>query len=170
MPEQRRKRDLVDFGVRENGQSWQVVNDTVMGGVSESHLEFTPEGTAIFAGRVSLENNGGFASVRSPQSEHDLSDSEGVAVRVRGDGKTYKLGLRTDTASDGVFWLASFGTQRDIWQEVRIPLDEFLPTHHGTMLEGVPPLDRSGVRSFSLLIADEQEGSFSLEVAWVRAY
>ena len=44
--------------------NWLVVNDNVMGGVSESNIRFSENNTLIFQGRVSIENNGGFASFR----------------------------------------------------------------------------------------------------------
>lgn len=46
-------------------QLWQAINDGVMGGVSVSRLRFDSTGYAVFEGVVSLENNGGFASVRA---------------------------------------------------------------------------------------------------------
>ena len=44
---------------------WFVVNDTVMGGLSESRLVVGAH-SIEFKGDVSLRNNGGFASVRTP--------------------------------------------------------------------------------------------------------
>ena len=41
-----------------------IVNDSVMGGVSQSGLREDPHGM-FFEGQVSVENNGGFASMRS---------------------------------------------------------------------------------------------------------
>ncbi|MFO8007913.1 MAG: CIA30 family protein [Candidatus Brocadiia bacterium] len=170
MEQQAVRQTLIEFEGPDAVRGWQIVNDTVMGGVSESRLEPTDSGTAVFTGSVSLENYGGFASVRSPAGRRDLSDFEGLVVRVRGDGKTYKLGVRTDARFDGVVWQASFGTQADAWQQVRVPFGEFVPTYRGRVLEGRGPLDRSAVMSFSFQISDKQEGPFALEIAWLGAY
>ena len=170
MEEQPDWRTVIDFSVPDAVQGWRTINDTVMGGMSDSRLEATPGETALFAGRVSLENNGGFASVRSPQDEHDLSDFEGVVMRVRGDGKTYKLGLHADATLDGVIWQASFETQAGTWDEIRVPFGRFVPTYRGRILEAEPPIDRSTIGSFSFLIADKQEGPFALEITWLKAY
>ena len=161
---------IFDFAGAKGADGWQTINDTVMGGVSRSQMETTARGTAVFSGNVSLENYGGFASVRSPSGEYDLSSFEGLEVRVKGDGKTYKLGLRDDAALDGVIYQAAFRTQTDVWEQIRIPFSEFVPTYHGRMLESEPPIDKSQVKTLSLMISDKQEGPFALEIAWIRCF
>jgi monofunctional biosynthetic peptidoglycan transglycosylase len=93
-----------------------------------------------------------------------------VEIRVKGDGKTYKLGLRDDAALDGVMYQAAFRTETDVWQQIMIPFSEFVPTYHGRRLESEPTLDKSRIKSFSFLISDTQEGPFALEIAWVRCF
>ena len=78
---------LFDFS-NTNAPAWQVVNDDVMGGVSTSSFRVT-NGIAVFRGEVSLENNGGFASVCSLPSRHDLAGCDAYVIRVRGDGRRY---------------------------------------------------------------------------------
>jgi hypothetical protein len=46
-----------------NTHSWSSINDGVMGGVSVGQIVKTAEGLR-FEGRLSLENNGGFAPTR----------------------------------------------------------------------------------------------------------
>jgi len=77
-----------------------AVNDGVMGGISSSTMEATADGAGVFAGRLSLENNGGFASVRTVV-ESDLSTFAGLVLRVRGDGRSYQVRLRTNDRFDG---------------------------------------------------------------------
>ena len=60
---------IFDFGEAE--QPWSSIDDPVMGGVSRSRMSVR-NGIAEFAGVVSLENNGGFASTRSTPAHHDL--------------------------------------------------------------------------------------------------
>ncbi|MDH3323720.1 MAG: CIA30 family protein, partial [Flavobacteriaceae bacterium] len=57
----------IDFGKTTGGQNWMIVNDDVMGGLSNSTAELT-DSTLIFKGTLSLKNNGGFASIRSKMS------------------------------------------------------------------------------------------------------
>ncbi len=161
-------RPVVDFA-RAQASSWQAVNDGVMGGLSQSQLSGTDAGTAVFMGVVSLENNGGFASVRMSLDEADLSEYEGLAVRVLGDGKRYRLRLRSEDRSDAVAYQAMFDTAGDVWQVLEIPFASFLPTFRGRTPRDAPPLDISKIRQIGFLIADKQEGRFRLEIAWVRA-
>ena len=151
-------------------QSWRVVNDTVMGGISASTVEMSDEKTVVFSGAVSLDNNGGFCSVRSPIRKVDLRDYDGIAVRVRSDGNQYKFTLRTDRRFDGAVYQASLDTARNEWETVHIPFDEFVPTYHGRRLTNVGDVARDAIQMFGVIIADKHEGPFRLEIDWVRAY
>ena len=93
---------LYDFSDAEAADGWTAINDVVMGGVSSSVLEATEDRTVLFVGRVSLENNGGFASIRSAPRRWDLGAYSGIAMRFRGDGRRYKLNLKTDASFDGI--------------------------------------------------------------------
>jgi hypothetical protein len=86
-------------------EPWPNIDDRVMGGVSRSGMRVA-NGIAVFEGQVSLDRNGGFASVRSRPAEHDLSAYRGVVLKVRGDGKRYRFRLRTADAKDGVSYQA----------------------------------------------------------------
>jgi monofunctional biosynthetic peptidoglycan transglycosylase len=149
--------------------TWTVVNDGVMGGRSTSTVQEDPTGTIVFAGDVSLENNGGFASVRLPIAESDLSAFGGLRLRLRGDGNRYQIRLRTDDRFDGIAYSARFRTTGD-WETVEIPYAAFEPTFRGVRPRGAPPLDPSRIRQLGFLIADEQAGPFRLEVADLSAY
>ena len=149
---------------------WTPVNDDVMGGVSTSALQPTSKGTAQFAGTLSLENNGGFASVRAWLGQMDLSDFEGLSVRVRGDGRTYRLRLRTDNQFDGIAYQAEFDTRDGEWMEVYMPFDLFRPTFRGRTPRGAAPLDPARIHQIGFMIADKQPGSFKLEIDRVLAY
>jgi monofunctional biosynthetic peptidoglycan transglycosylase len=149
--------------------TWTVVNDGVMGGRSTSSVRELPSGTILFAGDVSLENNGGFASARLSIPDTDLSAFAGLRVRLRGDGKRYQIRLRPDDRFDGLAYAAPFRTTGE-WETVEIPFAAFEPTFRGARPPGAPPLDPSRIRQLGLLIADRQAGPFALEVADVRAY
>jgi hypothetical protein len=58
-----------------------------MGGVSHSRLRHDAAGHAVFEGVVSLENNGGFASVRSRPLDLGVPGAANYSLEVRGDGK-----------------------------------------------------------------------------------
>lgn len=163
------QKNLIDFGDADRGQ-WSVINDGVMGGVSQSDIRRTDQGTGVFAGVLSLENNGGFASVRVVVGRRDLSVYTGIEVRVRGDGRTYQFRLRTDDGSDGIAYRAHFETRNGEWTTTRIPFDKFLPTFRGRTLRDAPPLDTSHIRQLAFMLADKKPGAFSLEIDLVRTF
>ena len=148
---------------------WIIVNDGVMGGLSSSRFADTDSGFARFTGELSLENNGGFASVRALAPDGVLADRSALILRVRGDGRTYQVRLRTDRQFDGISYMAEFSTVEGEWQEVRIPLTEFQPTFRGRRPSGAQPLSPANVQQIGLLLADRRPGSFRLDVAWIRA-
>lgn len=160
---------LFNFGKETNEKPWRTITDTVMGGRSGSQFSINKFGRAIFEGNVSLENNGGFASVRSYPDDHDLSLFTGLAMRVKGDGKQYKFNLRTDHNFDGIQYQVSFETQKDEWILVLMPFEDFVPTYHGRQLTSVSAFDPSKVKTFGVLISDKQEGQFRLEIDWIKA-
>jgi len=62
-------RVLFKFDNAEAAKAWQTVNDGVMGGRSDGRFKINDEKKMEFFGTLSLENNGGFASVRSRESK-----------------------------------------------------------------------------------------------------
>ena len=144
---------------------WLPVDDPTMGGRSHSGLVPTDGGGACFAGVVTLENGGGFCSVRSPEFA-PVPDAAAVALRVRGDGKTYKVCLHTRHMLPGTSYRASFVTRPGEWQDLHLPLSDFVLMRFGTRA-GVMPADPARVTAVSLLIADRQEGPFVLELSHV---
>ena len=86
---------LFDFTGTEAAQQWQAVNDGVMGGVSDGRFRITPKNTLEFYGTLSLENNGGFTSVRTKPADLDIKAGDELVIRVKGDGREYVLNLYT---------------------------------------------------------------------------
>jgi monofunctional biosynthetic peptidoglycan transglycosylase len=166
--QEREMTHLIDFSNPDPTVRWYVVNDGVMGGRSTSDIELTDEGTGMFSGYVSLENNGGFASIRATFESLDLSPYSGLALRVKGDGRSYQVRLRLGGSFDGVAYSAAFETDPGEWQEIRLPFTEFEPTFRGRRPRGAGPLDPSRIRQVGFLIGDKREGPFRLEVAWVK--
>lgn len=159
---------LFDFHHTESSDAWQIVNDDVMGGISRSRFYVT-NSLAVFRGEVSLENNGGFASVRSRPLKTPLAEADAFVIRVRGDGRQYKFTARMDNAFDGPVYQAVFRTRQGEWEEHTLPLRQFVPSYRGRQLPGEPPLQAPKVSSVGFLISDKQEGPFQLTVAWIKA-
>ena len=160
---------LFDFQAATNLPAWDVVNDNVMGGVSTSQFQVLTNDCAVFSGTVRLENNGGFASVRSAPVREDLTGLTAFVLRVRGDGRTYKFTARTGAGFDTPLYQCSFTTKPGEWEEHRLAFSDFVPTFRGRVLTDVPPLNPAKVNSVGFLIADKQAGPFTLEIGWIKA-
>jgi NADH dehydrogenase [ubiquinone] 1 alpha subcomplex assembly factor 1 len=159
---------LFDFG-QPDAVPWLPIDDAVMGGVSHSEMRIE-NGRAVFAGVVSLDFGGGFASVRSNPGSLDLSAFAGIEVLLRGDGRRYKLVLKSDAGLGGVNWQAPFQTCRDEPQMVRIPFQDLAPVYRGSRVLNSPPFDVRRIATFGVLISDKQAGPFRLEIERILAY
>ncbi|MFW6351934.1 MAG: CIA30 family protein [Bacteroidota bacterium] len=161
---------LFDFGASANMNDWQIVNDGVMGGLSKSRFVLSDKQTAVFSGSVTLENNGGFASVRSRAMQFQLDGYKGILIRVKGDGKKYQFRLRTNDRFDGVAYRYHFETENDQWQTIAIPFDECIPVFRGRILRDVGPVSPKDIQQLGVMISDGQTGEFQLEIQWIKAY
>jgi len=150
---------LHDFSEADSVVGWNVQNDTVMGGVSQSSVEWV-DGTLVFAGRVSLDNNGGFASVRGPFGEATPAGADSLVLTAAGDGRTYVVQLVTGTDSYIRRFVAEPGEN-----VYTMPFDEFEATSF--MLDPVTPrgpLVSEAIGQFAIYILDKQEGEFELRL------
>jgi monofunctional biosynthetic peptidoglycan transglycosylase len=163
------QKTLIDFSDADSTR-WFPIHDVVMGGVSEGGIRRTDKATGVFSGSLSLENNGGFASVRAALGRRDLSAYAGLEIRVRGDGRTYQLRLRTDGNMDSIAYRAEFATTTGEWTTIQIPFDDFVPTFRGRLLSDVDPLDTSHIHQLAFMLADKNPGQFSLEIDFVRTW
>jgi len=140
---------------------WQTVNDGVMGGISSSRM-VEADGVLTFKGELSLENNGGFASVRR-LVETDLSQVTGVRLEVRGDQRTYQFRLRQNDRFDGVAWRAEFTTTAE-WQTVELSFDQFVPVFRGRRVPDAGPVVAASIKQIGFLLADKTPGPFKLQI------
>jgi len=155
---------LLAFGAPGEAEGWHVVDDAVMGGRSAGALERTAEGTLVFSGRVSLEQGGGFSSVRSGELRASLAGARALRLTCRGDGRRYKLRLYTRRVADGVAYQAPFETVPGEWIERRFEPRDFAPSWRGRPVLDAPPLELGEVLEVGVLISDRQAGPFRLEL------
>ena len=160
---------LADFNGEKVAEGWKTVNDNVMGGRSKGGPSFS-DGVLTFSGATNT-NGGGFSSIRTQPGKFDLRGKDGLVIRARGDGRTYKVELRTDIKmrSWELPFRADFTTVKGEWREFFVPLDSFKPTFFGQKLPVAPALDPAKVSSMGFMIYDKKDGAFSLEVDWVKA-
>ncbi len=145
--------DILPMKTVEDLEKWQKLDDVIMGGSSSSGLEICPDGTgAVWLGQLIVEG-GGFCGARTYPAPMDLSKYDGVSLRVKGDGQTLKLNIKTDTFSEPEdTYQASFDIAANgDWTTVFLPWHEFVPVKRARSLPGGPPLDPSSIRQFGLV-------------------
>ena len=145
---------------------WFVVNDTVMGGVSSGQLEWE-SGALVFTGDLSLDNNGGFASVRSPFLDPAVAvawaEQDGLMVEVGGDGRIWTMEVRTDLGDGG--WISAIPTSAGEVTTVDVPWVSFQPvTRFLDPRPATVPLDPARIMSVAFYLVDGVEAPFRLEL------
>ena len=150
--------------------SWQTVLDGVMGGRSSGRVRETRDGNLSFAGKLSLENNGGFSQMRTPVSGETLTGAKGLVMEVRGDGRTYNFDIRVSNARmmAGGFQ-RSFKTVADQWVEVQLPFDGFELQSFGRRISKAPKLNPTLIESIGVTLSDKKAGDFRLEIRSIKA-
>lgn len=153
---------LFDFSRAADTRPWVVEDDVVMGGRSQGSFALEPGKHAVFNGRVSLDNGGGFSSVQADSAPVDVSGFTTAKLRVKGDGKRYRFIVESDP-SERVYYVHEFPTGTD-WQTISVPLRSMCPMRRGDRLNqpNYPGKTLSQVR---LMIANGKEEDFRLEVA-----
>ena len=160
---------LTDFSDESVAKQWISVNDNVMGGISEGRFRISKDNTLVFSGNLSLENRGGFTSIRTRPKDLNLDGYDTIALRLKGDGRAYYVNLMTSSRSAASSYRAPVKTKKGSWQEVRIKLKDFVYTSFGRIVAGAAPLKAKDVQSLGITLADKKAGPFRLELSWIRA-
>ena len=167
---------LFQFSEARDAEKWQIVNDGVMGGRSSSQASIVNldagdrarngNGVMRFAGNLSLENNGGFASVRSrPSGSLYLDPGENIVLRVKGDGRRYTFNLYTPDRRTAFSYQMQFSTKAGQWTEVKLPVDQFVAHSFGRPIPNMK-LTPSQVQSVGILLGDKKPGPFEILIDW----
>ncbi len=151
--------ELYNFTANNAANDWYVVNDGVMGGISQSRFTINAEGHGVFKGSVSIENNGGFASVQHRFAPIEVKPKNKVRIRLKGDGKNYQFRIK-GSLQDYYSYIYTFETTGD-WQEVVIPLKDMYPSFRGRRLDA-PNFDRNSIAQLTFLIANKRNEDFQL--------
>jgi NADH dehydrogenase [ubiquinone] 1 alpha subcomplex assembly factor 1 len=159
---------LFDFTNPDAAKEWQTVNDGVMGGVSEGKVKITGSTPMEFFGTLSLENNGGFASVRTKAKKLGLEKGDVLVAKIRGDGREYSLNLYAPRPLIAISYRATVQTKKNEWIEVKVPLDKFEATSFGRVVKDARPVEPKEVNGLGFLLGDKKAGPFKLEVEWIK--
>ena len=162
--------ELLNAALMKTSDQWRIVNDGVMGGLSSSNVTVNQDNKIVFKGIVSLENNGGFASLRSPVKNYNFENFSGIEMKIKGDGKRYSISMKETSYFTGYFYTASFETKNYEWILIQIPFDDFKLFYYGKETSSNKKIPLNNIKEISLLIGDKQEGSFLAEVDYIKVY
>ena len=152
---------IFDFDSSSSMNDWYVVNDGVMGGLSKGRLELSEDGHGVFYGKVSLENNGGFTSIRYPFDTKKVDAYNYLVLRVKGDGKRYQIRVKPKTSL--YYSYIAYAKTNGKWETIRIPLREMFPVFRGSRLN-LPNYEPSELQEIGILIGNKKAEEFRLEI------
>lgn len=158
----------IDFGRTKGGQDWIVVNDGVMGGLSKSTATIT-ESSLLFKGTVSLENNGGFASIRSQKGKFDLSGYTTIRIKFRSKGRDFSLRLANSDYYFKPNYKHNFSSSKWEWETVELKLLDFKEYTMGRITG--PEVSKEileNIIRIGIILSDKKEGPFELEIDYIE--
>lgn len=153
------------FNHDSNIGDWRIVDDVVMGGRSQGTFSLSEEGHGLFSGNVSLENYGGFSSVRKRVSDIDIQGHSVFVLRLKGDGKKYQFRAKSSLYQRHSY-IGEFSTTGE-WQEVIISIDDMYPAFRGRKLR-MPNFQGEDIAEIAFLIGNKKAESFRLEIEWIK--
>ena len=152
--------DIVfNFEKEKNLKEWFIVNDDVMGGISESNFSISKDGYGIFRGYISIENNGGFCSIRHDLSRKYIGNKYVLKLKIKGDGKDYQIRIKADR-NDYFSYIVTFKTTGE-WEEIEIPLKEMYPSFRGRELN-MQNFNNNYFEQIAFLVGNKRNEKFKL--------
>ncbi|MCP4520375.1 MAG: CIA30 family protein [Cytophagales bacterium] len=150
---------IVDFRKSSSLIGWRIVDDVVMGGRSSGKFQLNNEGLGVFYGNVSLENNGGFSSVRYNFKKVEVKNFTKISIRLKGDGKKYQFRIRENNR-DFFSYVIPFQTSGN-WEEIELDLKDMYPSFRGRKLDK-RNFHHDSFEEIAFLIANKRAESFQL--------
>ena len=150
---------IFNFEKNKELKQWFIVNDDVMGGISESNLSISNDGNGIFQGYISTENNGGFCSIRHSLSRKYIGNKNVLKLKIKGDRKVYQLRIKADR-NDYFSYIVTFKTTGE-WEEIKIPLKEMYPSFRGRELN-MQNFNNNYFEEIAFLVGNKKNEKFKL--------
>ncbi|ONK55580.1 uncharacterized protein A4U43_UnF1380 [Asparagus officinalis] len=149
----------------------------------------------IFSGNLSLDvtegstwriNRSGFCGMRSKKFDGyiDLEPYDTLALRVRGDGRCYISTIYTENwinspgQEEDNSWQAFVFAPKDQWHIAKIPLERYLPTWRGNVIDAKLEMNPARILGMSFSVnaeggvvpgAKSGPGGFRLDIDWIKA-
>ncbi len=152
---------IFEFSKSADVSNWRVVDDGVMGGRSQGSFRLNENGNGVFSGIVSLENNGGFSSVRYQIEPMKLSSHTKFVIKLLGDGKNYQFRARSGFR-ERYSYIGEFKTTGE-WQTIEIPFEKMYPAFRGYKLD-LSNYSGDKLVEVAFLIGNKKAENFQLEI------
>lgn len=152
---------IFKFNTQANITNWKTVDDVVMGGRSSGSFYLNQEGYGVFEGFVSLENNGGFSSVRYRTEKIEIKKQTKIKIKLKGDGKNYQFRIKTNS-NDYFSYITTFATSGK-WEEIEIYLKDMYPTFRGRKLDK-ENFSSDSFEEIRFLIANKKKENYKLVI------
>lgn len=152
---------IYEFSEQSKLDNWNMINDVVMGGQSISSFSLNEHGNGLFRGKVSLENNGGFASLRYRFDKQGVQAYSSIAIRLKGDGLRYQFRVKSQK-NNRHSYVYHFQTSGD-WEWIEIPMSEMYPSWRGRALR-MANYQGQSMEEIAFLIANNKPEEFQLEI------
>ena len=150
---------IFNFKKSSDIEQWIIVDDVVMGGRSSGSFSLNSEGHGVFEGAISLQNNGGFSSVRYKMGKLQIEGATKIILKIKGDGKKYQFRIKSNSG-DYYSYIYPFSTTGE-WEEVQILLKDMYPAFRGRNLDQ-PNFSKDHIDEIAFLIGNKTEESFKL--------
>lgn len=152
---------IFDFSKNSDIRDWIIVDDVVMGGRSLGTFDLSEDGYGLFKGSISLENYGGFSSVRYRFNKMDVKDYTRIVLKLKGDGKNYQFRIK-DKSDNYYSYISAFTTSGD-WEEIEVPLSAMFPSFRGRKLDQ-PNFSHDTIEEIAFLIGNKKTEKFQLVI------
>lgn len=184
----KQEKPLYNFSSLSALNNWIVGCDADIGGKSSAYWGQTEQDTALFWGTLSTElpasnpkiQRSGYAGIRSTMlpftlmhfPRHDVSKFRYLAIRAKGDSRAWWVNIETDGLFEHSLYQHRllFNTPGK-WEVVLIPFRDFVYTYAGRIVDADKhmTMDTERIRTIGFSIL-RQDGDFSLELDWIKAY
>tara|TARA_B110000003_G_scaffold274490_1_gene314589 strand:+ start:11120 stop:11665 length:546 start_codon:yes stop_codon:yes gene_type:complete len=158
----------IDFGEEKKGHYWKVINDGVMGGISKGSKELT-KNSMLYKGKVSLDNNGGFSSLRRSFSDKDISMFNEIEIRYRSVG----ISLAFTIAVSQRWYIPNYkisldGTSSE-WTTTTIKLSDLRKHYIGKpMNEMLKKETLKEIVRIGFITDEKKYGNFEFEIDFIK--
>ena len=161
---------IIDFGnSAEKNQEWKLLSDNIMGGVTKSKIEYT-NNSVLLTGNISLDNYGGFSSIKTKYKSVDLSKYNGIKIKFKSTNQKFAFTLEDNQDWTQPNYKREFSSKKDdTWEEVIIYFKDFqeivIGETTGNMMKSksLKNIVRMGIMTY-----EKKEGPFSLEVDYIE--